>query len=295
MAQTAPVEAPGRITLSDLPPELVGHIVSLACTDGGQAGCILSAVSRYVADAKKQYRYQSVALSGQEKIMKFHYAVACPAGREAARAEPVCVRPTLRLSVHDKLLPPLAPHLATLTCIIFGAAKNDLLPPLPTRSFPTLTGLTLRLTLPELSLLAPDAGRPRMPRLHRLTYAVADPLVLRPALLTALVPACLALAHLDLADVVLSFLNLDTTRAACSFPAGVRVRMEATLNPLFPPDASEEYRHEIWRGSGTLRTARTRGLSKSGRTRGSRARTGYSEWGIVCCRSHTTVDALAPL
>lgn len=53
------------------PVELVEKIASYACTDGGKAGCSLSLTCRYLRDAVRPVRYQTVALIGGESAIRF--------------------------------------------------------------------------------------------------------------------------------------------------------------------------------------------------------------------------------
>nr|GAT60114.1 predicted protein [Mycena chlorophos] len=57
--------------LHDLPPELLEHIFSFACTDTGTTGRALSLVSRYVRDTSATNKLQSIALFGRVQILKF--------------------------------------------------------------------------------------------------------------------------------------------------------------------------------------------------------------------------------
>ena len=265
------MEIPGKLSLSGLPPELITYIASLACTDGGRTGSSLSAVSRYIADAAKSYRYQSVALSGRHQMKNFyHTIIRVPMERRRVRDLYLFDQRSNWASVMDRdplterlqtLLPLLAAQLDTLTCVVFGAVKTDLLFPLLICRFPSLTSLTLRLTIPELSSLSPGAIHARMPRLKRLTYAIANDIEDSPALLGALLSSCPSLAHLDLADVFLSFLGPVPAAAiakrigapldAGGLGTGVRVRVEATLKQFGPlRDASEEDKRQYTQAIG---------------------------------------------
>ncbi|EKM49564.1 uncharacterized protein PHACADRAFT_106063, partial [Phanerochaete carnosa HHB-10118-sp] len=53
------------------PVELWLRFASLACTDGGKTGCSLSLVSRYVRDATKRFRYQSIAIISEQSLISF--------------------------------------------------------------------------------------------------------------------------------------------------------------------------------------------------------------------------------
>ncbi|KZP07164.1 hypothetical protein FIBSPDRAFT_690359, partial [Athelia psychrophila] len=53
------------------PTELWRHIFAFACTDGGQTGCALSLVSRYIHECSKPFKLRSVALHGVPQIYAF--------------------------------------------------------------------------------------------------------------------------------------------------------------------------------------------------------------------------------
>src|ERR1700691_3175931 len=53
------------------PPEVCSQIFSLACTDGGYTGRSLSAVSRYIHETSKPYKYKSIGLHGVHKASAF--------------------------------------------------------------------------------------------------------------------------------------------------------------------------------------------------------------------------------
>ncbi|KAF7290886.1 hypothetical protein HMN09_01267000 [Mycena chlorophos] len=57
--------------LQDLPPELLTHIFSFACTDTGATGRSLSQVSRYIRNTSATVKLQSVALLGRQQFLKF--------------------------------------------------------------------------------------------------------------------------------------------------------------------------------------------------------------------------------
>ncbi|TFK93625.1 hypothetical protein K466DRAFT_92742 [Polyporus arcularius HHB13444] len=50
-----------------LASELLHHICTLACTDGGFTGCSLSLVSQYMRAASRSTRFHSIAISGTSK------------------------------------------------------------------------------------------------------------------------------------------------------------------------------------------------------------------------------------
>ena len=100
-----------------------------------------------------------------------------------------------------KLLPFLAPHLVSLICVIFGTAQMDVLIPLFICTWPSLTSLTLRLTVANLPSLAPSARDSRMTRLQHLTYAIPREVMDWTAFLSTLLSACPSLVLLDLADL----------------------------------------------------------------------------------------------
>jgi hypothetical protein len=54
-----------------LPFELLDRIFKRACTDDGQTGCALSAVSHHIRDASGSMRYHSIALVGARQIRTF--------------------------------------------------------------------------------------------------------------------------------------------------------------------------------------------------------------------------------
>ncbi|KZP03534.1 hypothetical protein FIBSPDRAFT_768813, partial [Athelia psychrophila] len=54
-----------------LPPELWHHIFDIVCIDGGQMGCALSLVSRYIRECSRPYKLRSVALRGIHRISAF--------------------------------------------------------------------------------------------------------------------------------------------------------------------------------------------------------------------------------
>lgn len=203
-----------QTSLGSLPLELVSHIASFACTDGGRTGGILSTVSSHVANATEPYRFQSVALSGHIQMERFYSTItAMPTHRRCVRDLYLCDQreedwmsvmnsPTDPLcETFDKLFHLLAPHLESLTCVIFGVVHSDLLIPLLACLWPSLTSLTLRLAITQLPSLAPSALDSRMPRLRHLTYAIVHDLVDWPSFLSALLSACPSLDQLDLADV----------------------------------------------------------------------------------------------
>jgi hypothetical protein len=57
--------------MEHLPFELLDRILKSACTDNGQTGCALSAVSHHVRDASAYMRYHSVALRNPKQICAF--------------------------------------------------------------------------------------------------------------------------------------------------------------------------------------------------------------------------------
>ncbi|OJT09076.1 hypothetical protein TRAPUB_19 [Trametes pubescens] len=67
--------------MNDLPPELLGPIILLACTDGGRTGCALSRTSKYLRAASRSMRFHSVALiSGKpSQVVQFFacYTAEC--------------------------------------------------------------------------------------------------------------------------------------------------------------------------------------------------------------------------
>jgi hypothetical protein len=54
-----------------IPTEILEQILDHACTDGGQAGNTLAAVSRYIRDVSTSVRYKSIALRGARQIRAF--------------------------------------------------------------------------------------------------------------------------------------------------------------------------------------------------------------------------------
>ncbi|KAG2008449.1 hypothetical protein CC2G_013881 [Coprinopsis cinerea AmutBmut pab1-1] len=54
-----------------LPPEIWGHIFSLACRDGGQTGRSLSLVSRDFHSYSARVKYQSITLTTSREILRF--------------------------------------------------------------------------------------------------------------------------------------------------------------------------------------------------------------------------------
>ncbi|KAI0664765.1 hypothetical protein C8Q70DRAFT_11959 [Cubamyces menziesii] len=85
--------------MDKLAVELLDHIFSYACTDGGQTGCALALVSKRIRATSRPARFYSVALfSSPTKIEKFLHAYE----RECARAADA--RPRVRhlwLSYHE--------------------------------------------------------------------------------------------------------------------------------------------------------------------------------------------------
>jgi hypothetical protein len=57
--------------LDRIPTEILDHIVKLACTDGGQTGSALAAVSHRTRDVSTPVRYHSIALRGARQIRAF--------------------------------------------------------------------------------------------------------------------------------------------------------------------------------------------------------------------------------
>lgn len=53
------------------PPEILSQIFSRACTDGGYTGRSLSAVSKYIHNTSKPYKYKSIGLHGVRKTSAF--------------------------------------------------------------------------------------------------------------------------------------------------------------------------------------------------------------------------------
>jgi hypothetical protein len=54
-----------------LPVEILSPIFKIACTDGGETGCALSKVSRYIREASAPMRYNSIALRVARQIRGF--------------------------------------------------------------------------------------------------------------------------------------------------------------------------------------------------------------------------------
>jgi hypothetical protein len=65
------VTAPSLTQMDHLPVELLEHIFTLACIDGGMTGCALASVSRSIRRASSQKRYYSVSLRGAKQIRAF--------------------------------------------------------------------------------------------------------------------------------------------------------------------------------------------------------------------------------
>jgi hypothetical protein len=57
--------------MDHLPSELLDDTLKRACSDGGQTGCALAAVSRYIWDSSTPMRYHSIALRGARQIRSF--------------------------------------------------------------------------------------------------------------------------------------------------------------------------------------------------------------------------------
>ncbi|EPQ54801.1 hypothetical protein GLOTRDRAFT_42902, partial [Gloeophyllum trabeum ATCC 11539] len=57
--------------MNKIPLEICERMFSFACTDDGTTGCSLSLVSRYVRDASRRVRLQSVALQTYQQMQKF--------------------------------------------------------------------------------------------------------------------------------------------------------------------------------------------------------------------------------
>ncbi|KZT28768.1 hypothetical protein NEOLEDRAFT_778028 [Neolentinus lepideus HHB14362 ss-1] len=58
--------------MDKIPLEICERMFSFACTDGGKTGSSLSAVSKYVRDASRRVRFQSVSLENYDQLRKFH-------------------------------------------------------------------------------------------------------------------------------------------------------------------------------------------------------------------------------
>ncbi|KIM74392.1 hypothetical protein PILCRDRAFT_80097, partial [Piloderma croceum F 1598] len=56
------VLSPSPSVFDKLPPELCEHIFSFACLDDGYTGRSLSLVSRYISEASKPVRFQSLVV-----------------------------------------------------------------------------------------------------------------------------------------------------------------------------------------------------------------------------------------
>ncbi|KDQ60441.1 hypothetical protein JAAARDRAFT_606708 [Jaapia argillacea MUCL 33604] len=52
------------------PTEIISQIISLACTDCGVTACSLRLVNRFISDVAEAYRFQSVAVVGNEALGK---------------------------------------------------------------------------------------------------------------------------------------------------------------------------------------------------------------------------------
>ncbi|KDQ49222.1 hypothetical protein JAAARDRAFT_63800 [Jaapia argillacea MUCL 33604] len=61
----------GCTTMDDFPAEILQHIFSFACLDGGRTGRTLSLVSRHIRAVSKSTKYQSIALEGIGSMERF--------------------------------------------------------------------------------------------------------------------------------------------------------------------------------------------------------------------------------
>lgn len=221
--------------MENIPTELWAYIFSLACTDGGLAGCSLSLVSRYFHEAVLPVQLYSVALLSPAKMTSFaallkkrpaeycrvrHLLLSRSGVRDIDARVPMYSHSQVTEVLHY-ILVAVAPHLFTLASTLAqGSISSD---KVLSVSFPALVELTVHgyLYPGDDAETALSGSFPSLRYLHILSACDSCPVYLRRA------PS---LSHLRLSSVAKMEQPLRTS--LLDFLSGVT---RSDQPSMFPP------------------------------------------------------------
>ncbi|KZT18320.1 hypothetical protein NEOLEDRAFT_1184390 [Neolentinus lepideus HHB14362 ss-1] len=229
------------MSVEPLPPELLQHILAMACCDDGATVSAARSTSKAFRDCAEHLRFRSVALTSNKQVAAFLDASAGSAA--------LVVHLFLSLGPEDPdsalvtaLLRAVSPTLETLHCIVDSGAEWSLRPcpvlaAVAHTPLPRLTHLTFRHRAGPVAV-APGRGAlyPALAHLH-VSFAARIPLLNAHMLALALAPP--RLEGVCLSNVELDVWALSSLTAMLSMSADGEEEGERT--PLLLPGSVERY------------------------------------------------------